>query len=162
MARDNIRTSEFTRPADTTQYAVGDAVSNSTSAPTVMTFTGVTRVNGGGGMLKKVRLVKGDVDVVASSFRLHLFIGSSPPSAIADNAAFTLLYSNRAKRFGSVDLTTITEGAGSDCAEIVALPDIPFVVDDSNNNVYGILTAQGTYTPASAEKFFVEITVESR
>jgi len=162
MARDIIRTFEFTRPADTTAYAVGDAVSDSASAPTVAVFTGVTRTNGGGGMLKKVRLVKTDEDVTNASFRLYLFVGASPPSAIADNAAFTLLYSNRSKRFGSTDLTMVSEGTGSDCAEDVTLPDILFQVDASNNNMYAILTAQGAYTPTSAGKFFIEITVEPR
>jgi len=162
MARDIVRTFEFTRPANTTAYAVGDAISNSTSAPTVMTFTGVTRADGGGGMLKKVRIVKGASGVTNASFRLFLFVGSSPPSAIDDNAAFTLLYSNRGKRFGSVDLVMLSEGTGSDSAEDVVLPDIPFIVDTSNSNIYGILTAQGAWTPTSAEKFFIEITVEPR
>lgn len=161
-SRDRIRTFEFTRPANTTAYAVGDSVSDSTSAPTVVTFTSVTRVNGGGGMLKKVRIVKSDSGVTNASFRLHFFVGASPPSAINDNTAFALLYSNRNKRFGSVDLVMLSEGSGSDSAEDVVLPDIPFDVDASNNNVYAILTAQGAWTPTSAEKFFIEITVEPR
>src|SRR5437773_1258127 len=37
----------FTRPADTTAYAIGDAMANSTTAPVPLAFVGVTRLAAG-------------------------------------------------------------------------------------------------------------------
>src|SRR6478736_6712427 len=79
----------FARPADTTTYTIGDAVSNSTSAPTVLTFTGIARTSGGTGYITKALLATDKKDATFRA-RLHLF--STAPTAINDNAVQTFLW----------------------------------------------------------------------
>lgn len=92
----------LTRPADTTAYTAKDAVADSTSAPTVLTFSNLARVNAGSGYIVKARLMTNQSTNTAR-FRLHLF--DTSPTAINDNAAYTLLWANRATRIGYIDLT---------------------------------------------------------
>lgn len=157
MALNIIRQAEFTRPNDTTAYAVGDAVN--ATAEAVMTFNTPVLGNGRNGTIIKARLVKSDAGVTSAVFRLYLYGGPSAPTPIADNSPFTLLYSNRTWRLGIIDFTMITEGSGSDAAEDVVFPDLPFTVDESNNIMWGLLTAQGAWTPTALEKFFLELVI---
>lgn len=120
----------------------------------------VVPANGGSGAIVGARLTCGDAGVTTATFRLRFY--NSPISQIADNAAFTLLYANRAKAVGDMALTTvITEGAGSDSAVVTfenAVP-IPFVCDAARSDLFVQICAIGGYTPASAETFRLEITI---
>ncbi len=44
------KSASFTRPADTTAYAANDAVANSTSTPTLLSFANCANANGGQGL----------------------------------------------------------------------------------------------------------------
>jgi hypothetical protein len=149
----------LTRPADTTAYAAKDAVSDSTSAPTVLTFSKLARVQGGSGYIVKARLMTNQSTNVAR-FRLHLY--HTAPTAINDNAAHTLLWANRAARIGWIDFAACqTEGTGSDAAN--ALNDtvrLPFSCADTSRHLYGLLEAIDAFTPASAQVFFIELTAD--
>jgi hypothetical protein len=149
----------LTRPADTTAYAAKDAVSNSTSAPTVLTFTDLARVNAGSGYIVKARLMTNQSTNTAR-FRLHLF--HTAPTAINDNAAYTMLWANRANRIGYIDFAACsTEGSGSDAAftqnDTVRLP---FVCAAATRNVIAMLETLDVFTPASAQVFYLELTVD--
>jgi hypothetical protein len=154
-----VSTASFTRPADTTQYAASDAVTDSTSAPTVRTFSSCARKNAGSGYITKARLMKSTATTTNASFRLWVYNAS--PTAINDNAQFTLLWANRASRIGYVDFTLTTEGTGSDSAgAVVADIRIPFVCAAGSKALYGRLEAKAAYTPGSGESFFIELTLE--
>lgn len=150
----------ITRPSDTTAYAAKDAVSDSTSAPTVLTFANLARVNAGSGYIVKGRLMTNQSTNTAR-FRLHLF--HTAPTAINDNSPYTLLWANRANRLGYVDFAACqTEGSGSDAAS--ALNDtvrLPFVCASGSRAVYGLLEAIDAFTPASGQLFFVELTTDN-
>jgi len=148
----------FARPADTTAYAAKDAVSNSTSSPTVLTFTGMARVSGGGGKIRVARLLT-DQSTNTSLFRLHLF--RTAPTAINDNAAYTLLWANRANRIGFIDFAALqTEGSGSDAAAgINRYADLEFVTSGSAN-LFGMLEVLGAFTPTSGQNFYIELLAE--
>lgn len=92
----------FTRPADTTAYTALDAVSNSTSAGTVLTFTNLARQASGSGYITKARILTNQSTNTAR-FRLHLF-AQTPDAAtvLNDNAAYTQLYANRDKAIGTI------------------------------------------------------------
>ena len=149
----------FTRPADTTAYTAKDAVSNSTSAPTVLTFTNLARVNAGSGYIVKARLITNQSTCIAR-FRLHLF--HTAPTAINDNAAYTLLYTNAAIRLGYIDFPACqTEGSGSDAAN--AQNDtvrLAFVCAAASRTIYGVLETIDAFTPASAQQFYIELTAD--
>jgi len=228
-----IKAVEMVRPANTTQYAAGDAVAPATVAitaasnatPIVVTAAahglatddrvtiasvgGNTNANGNwkvvvltsstfaiynevtgaaragnsaytsGGTLQKalrladvvpedagageiigIRLVLGDAGVTTATFRMRFL--NQLITQIADNAAFTELYANRAKEVGDIALSTvITEGSGSDSAVVTQMQavGIPFVCGASRRDLFIQMEAIGAYTPASAEAIRIEVMI---
>lgn len=151
------RGTSFTRPADTTAYAAQDAVSNSTSAPTVLTFADCGRVNGGSGVILSARHIK--TGTALANYRLHLY-RVAPASAVNDNAQFPLLFANADRRIGFIDFVHQTGGTGSDCTHaLTTFVNIPFVCDVATDNLFGLLTTTNGYTPASAEQHYIELGV---
>jgi hypothetical protein len=132
-------------------------VSDSTSAPTVLTFADLARVNAGSGYIVKARLLTNQSTNVAR-FRLHLF--HTAPTAIADNAAHAILWANRANRIGYIDFPACqTEGTGSDAANSQeATVRLPFVCAAASRAVYGLLETLDAFTPASGQVIYIEIT----
>ena len=144
----------FTRPADTTAYAAGDAVSNSTSSPSILSFAGAARAAGGSGMILSALHTKNST--TAASYRLWLY--RETVAAVADNAQFPLLWANRANRFGWIDFAHTTGGTGSDSSSsLVTFVNLPLSL--VGTALFGQLTTPSGYTPASGEQHFVELTV---
>jgi len=144
----------FTRPADTAVYAAGDAVSNSTSAPTILSFAGAARASGGSGLILSARHIKNNT--TAANFRLWLYRETA--AAVNDNAAFALLWANRATRIGFIDFSHTTGGAGSDSSSSLAtFVNLPFIA--TGTALFGQLTTTGGYTPANAEQHFIELAI---
>lgn len=152
-----VASTEFVRPADTTAYAANDVVG--TNPATNRTFLNAARIAGGSGYITNVRLTKSSATVTNAFFRLWLY--AVAPTAIADNAQMTLLWANRANRFGYIDLACTTEGTGSDSAmALVTNINLKFDCAEGDRNIYGVLEAKQAYTPASGETFFIELTVD--
>ncbi len=147
-----------TRPADTTAYASGDLVANSTTAGSVtpMQFT-VAQWAGGTGMIRRARIRKTGTSITNASFRLHLY-NVSPTPANGDNGAFS---TNQAANYvGALDVTmtqAFTDGASGNGVPLVG-SEINFDLP-SGTVLFGLLEARGAYTPASAEVFTVELEV---
>lgn len=151
----------FTRPSNTTAYAANQVV-GFTAGATNMTFSSAARVNNGSGRIVKARLMANSVTTTNALFRLFLF--NAAPTAQADQAAFNLLYANRASSQGFIDFAgPITSGGSSDSIEI---PDtmnngnLKFVCTGGVTTLYGILVALAAYVPTSAETFYTELTIE--
>lgn len=147
---------ELTRPADTTAYAINDVVSNSTTSPTVLTFSNVARVNAGSGYIVKARILT-DQKANVAAFRLHLFHTS--PTATNDNAAYPLLYANAANRIGYIDFPAMnTEDATtSTAANTLWTGQLHFVCASASRDIYGVLETKTVFTPASGQKFYIEL-----
>lgn len=148
-----ITGSAFNRPADTTAYASGDLVANSTTNTSVVaiSFANAVLAEGGCVRVERARLSKSGTSTTNASFRLHLY--SATPSTIAngDNAA---LLTARAGYVGALDVTV--DRAFSDGAHGagVSLTGSPMTIAiASGTTLYGLLEARGAYTPASAETF---------
>lgn len=155
---DNVNTT-FVRPADTTAYAALDAVTNSTSAPTILTFSSVARKAGGSGYITTARLQKSTVTTTNATFRLYLF--NTAITSVNDNAAYTLLWANRASLVGQINFTLATAGSGSDTAAATETNiNLAFECAAADTNLYGILMATAAYTPASQENFRVDLFIE--
>jgi len=152
----NIVRAAFNRPTDTTPYAAGDAVSNSTSAPTILTLADVARVNGGTGIITDLRLSTNNPATTNASFKVILF--NDVIAAVNDNAAYPQLWANDAKRIASFDLTLQTGGAGSDAAS-ATLEQIgrTFKCAPATRNLYAVIVANAAYTPASGQTFAVTL-----
>lgn len=150
----------FTRPADTTAYASGDLVANSTTAASVaaMQFS-VARLSGGSGMVRKVRLRKSGTTIANATFRLHLYSATPATIANGDNGAFST--SGAATYLGALDVVVdrvFTDGAAGNGVPIAGM-EVSFDLGAGATTIFGLLEARGAYTPASAEVFTVTLEV---
>ena len=152
------KTVSIVRPADVTAYAANDAIADSTSAPTLLEFTGCANAVGGQGYIVKTRLLTNQKTCTAR-FRLSLY--HTAPSPVNDNAPKPMLYANKDKLIGHIDLDPCnTEDTSSDAAFVMSTTLIPYVCAVTGTSIYGILTTLDAFTPASAQQFYVEITCE--
>lgn len=148
-----VTAAAFTRPNDTTAYAVGDLVANSTTAGSValVELAGAVRAAGGVSRIERVRIRKTGTGTTNAQFRVHLF-SASPGVANGDNGAFTP--SSIAGWIGSLDVSV--DRAGSDGAIGAGVPvigsSITFTLP-SGTTLYALLEARGAYTPAAQEQF---------
>lgn len=158
---------EITRPADTTAYAANDSVNTSTSAPTLITFANASRVASGTGYITKARLTT-DQSACVAQMRLWLY-NANTAFLNNDNAAFLIKYADKATRIGYIDFPALSTEAGSDCA-FSFVPDsdpatpnftaLAFTAD-SGRSIYGAFETKTAFTPASGQKFYVELTFET-
>lgn len=147
----------FTRPADTTAYASGDLVANSTTAGSV---TPLSFVLGGQNVLGHLRVVrarmyKSTTSTTNATFRLHLY-QASPTVTNGDNGAW--LSTGAADWLGNIDVTSMlafSDGA----AGTGSLPagSEAFLRLKAGATIYGLIEARGAYTPGNAEVFSVVI-----
>jgi hypothetical protein len=146
------------RPADTSAYAAGDVISNSTSAPVVLTFANAGPTYGSA-IIQTVSL-RVDVSTVPAgygSFRLHLY--NAAPTAINDNAAYNLPSGDRSKYQGFVELSTPLDLGDTLWSQADYVGKQVRLLD---GNLYGILETRGAFTPTSgASKTISLFTVEA-
>lgn len=144
----------FARPADTTQYAIGDLVADTTTAGEVVPLA----FAGGPALVRRAMLTKDDDDTTSASFRLHLFasdpVASAPENG--DNGALSL-NTGIAAYLGSLDFAFGTApdiyATAGNVAIGVPLQGSEIFVPASVNTLYGLVEARGAYTPASGETF---------
>lgn len=148
----------FTRPADTTQYSIGDIIANSTTAGSVtpMQFPISGNSMPGSTRITRIRISKNGTGVTTAQFRLHLY-AALPTPANGDNGAWST--DQAANYLGSIDgpttLIAFTDGAagvGAATAGSEFLIRLP-----AARIIYGLLANISTYTPASAEVFTVTL-----
>lgn len=139
----------FTRPSDTTAYADNDLVANSTTAGSVVPLTFTI---GGARNIKimKAILLKSSVTVTNASFTLHLY-KDSPTVANGDNGAYS---SSTSGFIGSIAFVGTGQNVQTDdCAIPTDLTTPLFATLDSDSTIYGLVSAEAAYGPASAEVF---------
>lgn len=143
----------FTRPGNTTAYASGQLVANSTTAGSVVplaigvagnSMPGQTRIT-------RVRLFKNGTVATNASFRVHLY-GASPTVANGDGGAWT---SNQAGSYlGSIDVAAMkafTDG----CSDVgAAAAGSEFLLRlAAGTTLYALIEARAAYAPAASEVF---------
>lgn len=155
---------EITRPANTTAYTAGDVVSDSTTATTPIPLE-VSGRNGGTGYIMRMRLIT-DQSTCTAQFRVWVYSVSNMTLA-ADNAAFTLLYANKANRLGSIDLPAMATGTGTSNSASAMVPSsttvfapFPYQCAPTDNRLYFVLETRSGFTPASGQKFYLEVTTD--
>ena len=147
---------DVTRPADTTAYAAGDAISNSTTAPTTggFTLTGAARKSGGSGIIT-------DICVMTSadpSTRLsgEVFIFDAAVTNINDNAAFAVSDTEIKTCVGVVPFSFFDAG-NNGLSHMTGL-NILFTCSGSADLRF-LLRARNAYTPANAEVITVVVKI---
>lgn len=164
-----ITSNSITRPADTTAYASGDLVANTTVAGTVtpFTFLGVARQAGYRLVIKQARLLKSQVLLANASFRAHFF-AVVPTVTNGDNGALDVA-TQLNNYLGFIDIASVLNGTGAGLnnggggsmgwgyppapGEIGFLPV-------TSANLFALLEARAAYVPASAEAFRMSVVVD--
>jgi hypothetical protein len=147
----------FTRPADTTAYAIGDLVANSVTAGSVvpLTFTLGNSFGVASFRLTRARLSKTGTTATNANFRLHLY-QSAPVPANGDNGAWST--SQGANWLGNIDITSMLAFTDGCCGTgSAAAGSEMFIRTASGGTVFGLLEAKAAYTPASGEVFTVTL-----
>lgn len=145
-----------TRPADTTTYAVGDAISESTSAGTVWTFPWA-RGAGLGAILQDALLIVSTAQTLKLDALLWLF-DTAPATTLNDNVAWTptdaemktLLTVIRFPAFAAL------VGSGNTVVEQPALAR-SLACASGASSLYGVLVAGNAYIPTSAEEITIRL-----
>ncbi len=149
-----IASAQFTRPADTTAYASGDLVANSTTAGSVVPVSLASAVREAGGVSRcdRIRLRKSGTSTTNASFRVHLY-SASPSVTNGDNGAWLTSVTNY---IGAFDVTmdrVFTNGAAG-----AGVPQngqaMEFTIT-SGTTLFALVEARAAYTPVSGEVFTV-------
>lgn len=161
----------FTRPSDTTQYASGDLVANSTSAGSVLAMQFNIGAPTNDATVKffivAARLHATKATITAASFRLHLYTATPTFTSSGDNGVYgTVVATGNANWIASFDF--VLEALHADGAAGVGTPTSGVITPQiltgrtpgSDSYLYGLLEARDTYTPSSAEVFTVRLLVE--
>lgn len=155
MARYTVIDATYTRPANTTQYAADDALSDSASAPTALAFGGCAAKKGSGGKINKISYIGNSNEATPPQFELYLFSGTVAPTATNDNAEFNLSDAQANNllgmhAFSSVIDVDVTSGTNGNSYKSVAIDD-PFKCSAGVTDLWGLVKMVNTYTPVSGE-----------
>lgn len=134
-----------TRPANTTPYTAGDVVGGAIP---------LSAFNGTGDALITSCDLRIDVSAIPAgmtSFRLHLY-RDSPPSAIADNAAWDLPSGDRAYYSGYIDLGSPADLGSTLFCEV---EQVNKQIRLTGTAMYGYLVTNGAFTPAANSEVYV-------
>lgn len=155
-----VASASFTRPADTTSYAAGDLIANSTTAGSVapMSFT-AARVAAGSFLVNRIRLRKSTTTLTSATFRVYLF-NTAPTVANGDNGALSIAGS--ANCIGWADITFAARG---DSATTSPFSDGAFGFGDltslvalaSGQTVWALIESRAAYAPGNGETFAVTL-----
>lgn len=145
-----------TRPADTTAYASGDVIAESTSAGTIWTFPGVGREPGRGAFIDGVALITS----VSQTLKLdaELFLFDAAPAAQNDNVAFAPNDTEMEACIGVIELygAYFKQGSGNGVTAREGLAH-RVVCSATATSIFGVLVARNAYVPASAEKLTLRL-----
>jgi hypothetical protein len=156
-------TANFTRPNDTTAYAAGDAVTDSTSSPTKITFSNCARIANGTGRITGVHMVDSANQATKGVFELWVFDTSVTPDN--DNSAFTPTDTECGTLVGIVPLNVVyvgdaTSGAGGNAVYYSGEIDRPFTCTGSTRDLYGLMVVRNAYTPVAQEVFTFRLQID--
>lgn len=146
----------FTRPGDTTAYASGDLVANSTAAGSVVApvFTIGRSASAFGQQFRidRIKISKTTTTTTNAAFRVHLY-RVAPTVANGDNAAFST--SGAANDLGFYDITV--DQAFTDGATGFVIGGPRAAVIDTAATIVCLVEARGAYAPGNAEVFTVSL-----
>jgi hypothetical protein len=161
----NTASATFTRPANTTNYAAGDEMSNSTTAGEALPliFRNLTDTMYGTGKILKAKLSS---NVQGINKELRLLIYREAPVMFGDNNPHQMNNANTANLIGFFDFSTdyFSPTGSTNSVSMTNGISIPIVSKDKNggNPIYGVLVADGSLSPSSGQSFTIELFCEPR
>jgi hypothetical protein len=161
----------FTRPANVTAYAAGDAVANSDAAPTALSFSSIGRFAGGGGIIVGGIMISSANKATKGSFELWLFNGSAAPGLDNDNAVFTPTDAELLELVGIIkflDTNAFVGDATADTGNVVHVGtvlsspsfEMPYRCHSTIDDLWAAVVVRNAYTPVSAETFTFRLEVK--
>lgn len=163
----HIATAEatFNRPANTTAYASGQLIANSTTAGSVVPLNlTAARIATGSFTIARLRLRKTGSSIAGASFRVHLF---SVAPTVANGDGGILSASGSASYLGRYDVVmdqAFTDGAigiGNPITGLLTeggVAQVPVKLA-SGQSIFALIEARGAYTPVSGETFTLALDV---
>jgi hypothetical protein len=154
LNRVTTTTVDITRPADTTAYAVNDALSDSTSAPTSGGFTlsSLSRASGRSVMISDVLVMSSNNAATALQGEIWLF--DTAVTNVNDNSAFAISDAENKTVVGVIPFT-LEAGTNNSFAHIRNLN--LFATPSGSANLRFLIRVKNVYTPASAEVITVRV-----
>jgi hypothetical protein len=154
-----VRTMAFTRPADTTQYTAGDAVSDNATTPTVATFALPSMAYSGfGGIIHGVVLHKSDQDQTGADFDIYFFDTQPAAAGWEDNAAIAITDAEWKRCVGFVSFVASTDARSVATGDIYCKTNLDIAYECvGGDSLYVLFVARGTYTPGNAEVFTLNV-----
>lgn len=148
----------LTRPANTTAYTAGDAVTDNT--PAALAFANAARDTGKTGSIDALVII-GDANVTTKP-DLELWLFAAAPTAVADNAAFIPTDAEALTCVGVIlipvaDWKVGLSGAGAAGNITQTIRNIGLLYKVSDTTLYGQLVIRNAYVPVSGEKFTVNL-----
>jgi hypothetical protein len=157
MPRRLLTAATITRPGDTTTYASGDLIANSTTAGSVVAPTFTLPSFGRELLIPRVKITKSAGPVANGSFRAHFFSGTVTVTTNGDNAAFTP--TSMALYIGYIDVTMVSPLGGWGWATDSGAP--AWVPSASSDALNVLLEARAAYVPTNAEVFTIIPEIET-
>jgi hypothetical protein len=152
------RSSTITRPADTTAYAAGDAMTDSTSAPTVASITNAARNSGWSGVITSAKLIDSGAPATAGEFEVWIF--DTTFTADNDNSAFTPTDAECLTVVRIIPFPSYNSYVGTASGNRVYQADSfsqEFVCGATTTSLFWALVCRNAYTPISAETFTLRL-----
>jgi hypothetical protein len=137
----------ITRPADTTEYAVGDCVAP--TVPSALELLGAALEVGKGGVISDV-VISAGVAFAAAVIRLWIY-SEEIATPIADNAAYPNLAVDRAKLIGYIDITMNAATTGSDIVIGQASVIMAYNCAPDSTSLFVDAQVTSAVTPASGD-----------
>lgn len=152
----------FTRPSDTNTYAAGDVICNSTSAPVIMKFEGVSLDDAGITIIQDAICVSSAN--VATKPDLELWLFDTAVTMDNDNAAFTPTDAEMLTCVGVIKFPylnwlvgTATAGADGNALCHTSNQSVPVSAAQNITVLYGVLVVRNAYIPVSGEVFTIRL-----
>jgi hypothetical protein len=142
----------FTRPANTTQYAAGDIVANSTTAGSVVVPALVVGKGTGRPVsIRRFGLQLSGTVITAGTFQVHLFSAAPTFATAGDGGTMAADVSGSASYLGSSGVITVIGFADGIASTAAPGAGTEITVSPTVATIYALITTTGTYTPTSAE-----------
>lgn len=147
-----------TRPADTTAYAAGDALANSTGSPTAggFTLTGAAKRSGLGGVILGIEVVSNAAP--GTPLQCEVWLADRAVTAINDNAAFALSDADALNFLTPIPVVLFVQ-AGNNSRGGTSNLSVPYQCSGSADLRF-LVRVLNAYTPASAETLTVTVWVQ--
>lgn len=139
---------DVTRPADTTTYAVNDAIADSTSSTNAFTIPDAVKASGGSGIITDIMMIS-SADP-ATSLQCEILFFDSGITTPVDNAAFAISDVDAKKFVGIVPL--VLQDVGNNDVGHAQGVNMGFTCAGSANLRFCV-RAKNAYAPANGEVF---------